>query len=164
VKRAPLKRKTPLRSRSRLRIQSDDDSAEVKRRIQAFLRECVIIRDGGCVLRLYPESGACGGCRNDGQLILQAEHLVTRSNSVSYGDLRNIVCLCQRHHGFFKPQYSRLYWELIERHIGPERWAWIKRVEADRRPYRFYLADWKALEVGLTADLAKLRADPTFRL
>lgn len=83
--------------------------------------------------------------------------MVTRSNSVSYGDLRNIVCLCQRHHGFFKPQHGRLYWELIERHIGPERWAWIKRVEADLRPYRFFLSDWLKIEAALKSDVVALR-------
>jgi hypothetical protein len=149
VKRSPLKRKTPLRSRSKHRVQGDDDSAAVKERIQTLLREIVVLRDGGCVLRWYPEAGQCGGYRTDGQLILQAEQLVTRSNSVSYADLRTIVCLCRHHHGHFKPEHSQLYWELIERHIGPERWAWIKRVEADKRPYRFYLSDWLKIESAL---------------
>jgi hypothetical protein len=26
--------------------------------------------------------------------------------------MRNIVCLCSHHHGRFKPQHGRLYWEL----------------------------------------------------
>jgi hypothetical protein len=36
----------------------------------------------GRILCHYPESGTCGGYRQDGQLILQAEHLVTRSSSI----------------------------------------------------------------------------------
>ena len=52
-------------------------------RIQALLRAIVIITDGGCVLRFYTEAGACGGYTNAGDLILQAEHLVTRANSIS---------------------------------------------------------------------------------
>jgi len=68
----------------------------------------------------------------------------TRSNSVSLADMRNIVCLCRHHYGHFKPEHSRFYWELVHRHIGPERAAWLDRVEQDKRPNRFYLADWKA--------------------
>jgi len=156
LRRTPFKsRGKPLQRRAKLRVHSDQDSAVVKERIQALLRACAIARDGGCVLRHYAEAGACGGYRNDGQLIYQAEHLVTRSNSVSYADMRNIVCLCRHHHGHFKPEHSRLYWELIERHIGPERWAWVRRVETDHRPYRFYLSDWLKLEAALKAELAQ---------
>jgi hypothetical protein len=129
----PLRRKTPLKRTSKLNIESDADSAVVKKRIQALLRETAILRDGGCVLRWYPEAGECGGYRKDGQFILQAEHLVTRSSSATYADMRNIVCLCVHHHGHFKPQHSYLYWVLIERHIGPTNWAWFKRAEADKK-------------------------------
>lgn len=139
--------------RTRLKRKSKSDTAQCKDRIQKLLREHVIQRDGGCVLRHYEEAGACGGYRNDGVLILQAEHLITRSNSGSYGEMGNIVCLCKRHHGFWKPQHSRLYWELIERHIGEERWTWLKRVEADKRPHRFTLYDWEKTEMGLRQDL-----------
>src|ERR1700733_1626491 len=97
-----LKRKSPLREKS------DSPTAQCKSRIQALLRAIAILRDGGCVLRFYSEAGACGGYRNDGELILQAEHLNTRERNISYGDIRNIECLCQRHHGYFKPQYGAL--------------------------------------------------------
>lgn len=149
MKRTPLKRKIPLRSRSKLRVEGHSDVAEIKRNIQALLREAVIARDKGCVMRHFPEAGACGGYRRDGALILQFEHLVTRANSASFGDVRLGVCLCQRHHIFWKPQHSQLYWQLIERQIGPERWNLLQRVLADRSPHRFYLADWKAIEAAL---------------
>jgi hypothetical protein len=58
------------------------------------------------------------------------------------------VCLCRHHHGHFTPEHSRLYWELIHRHIGPERLAWLGHVEQDKRRYRFYLADWKGIEAA----------------
>jgi hypothetical protein len=106
------------------------------------------------VLRHYPEAGACGGYRNDGELVLQGEHLNSRTNAVTYGDMRNIVCLCRHHHIDWKPQHSRLYWKLIHQHIGPERSAWLDRVQEDKRPYRFYTSDWQAIEVALTAELA----------
>ena len=160
MKRSFLKRRTPLRkSGASKRPKSDQDTvSHCKARIQALLREIVMIRDGGCVLRQFPEeAGACGGYRKDGQLILQAEHLVTRANSISYGDLRNIVCLCQRHHGFFKPQHSRLYWELIEHIVGYKTWDWIKAVEKDKRPHRTTLWDWQKIELSLRQHLTKLQ-------
>lgn len=137
MKRTPLnkKSKTPL--------------ALCKERIQGILRDCVIARDGGCVLRHYPEAGRCGGYRNDGELILQGEHLITRERNISYGDLRNIVCLCRHHHGSWKPQHSRLYWELVEKIVGPERWEWIKRVERDRKTYPMGLYEWQKIELAL---------------
>lgn len=165
MKRTPLKRKTPLKARRRpqnalgrplLRQIGKDAVPQAKKRIQALLREKAIQRDGGCVLRHYPEAGPCGGYRKDGGLILQAEHLVTRVNSISYGDMRNIVCLCRHHHGRFKPQHGRLYWELVERHVGPERWAWIRRVEEEHRnhkTHRMTLWDWQKVDLALRADL-----------
>jgi hypothetical protein len=134
-------------------------SAQAKKRIQALLREIAIIRDGGCVLRFYSEAGACGGyASSSGHLILQAEHLVSRARSVSFGDMRNIVCLCAHHHGHWKTRNSRRYWELIESIIGPERWAWIKRVEADQKAYPMGFYDWLKIEMALKAELRDLKA------
>ncbi len=129
---------------------------DVKKEIQDTLRQIVIIRDGGCVLRDYPESGQCGGFANDGHLILQAEHLVTRGNSISYGDTRNIVCLCMRHHNFFKPQHSLLYWKLIEQIIGPERWKYVQKIQADESAHMSYKVDFTLVLVGLKQELRKL--------
>lgn len=140
-------KRTPLRKKGK------SETAQCKDRIQALLRQLAIKRDGGCVLRNYPEAGACGGFRKDGELILQAEHLNTRERNISYGDMRNIVCLCKRHHGCWKPQYSRLYWELIEKIIGKKRWKWLKRVEADKKSYPMGLHEWTKIEIGLKQEL-----------
>ncbi len=150
MKRSWLKRKSPLKQKS------ENPTAECKERIQALLRAIAIIRDGGCVLRFYSQAGACGGYRNDGTLILQAEHLNTRERNISYGDMRNIVCLCQRHHGYFKPQHGALYWSLIRRHIGEQRWAWLERIIADNRTYHMGLHEWVLVEIALRAELARL--------
>lgn len=101
MKRAWLRRKSPLKAKS------NNFTAQYKDRIQALLREIVIGHDGGCILRHYPEAGACGGYRKEGELILQAEHLNTRERNISYGDMRNIVCLCRHHHGQWKPKKRR---------------------------------------------------------
>ena len=162
MKRTPLKRGTSQLKRSpmkrgtkKLRSKSTSDVSVCKEHIQALLRELAIKRDGGCILRHYGESGACGGYRNDGELVLQAEHLVTRSNSISFGDLNNIVCLCKHHHIQWKPQHSRMYWQLVHTHIGEKRSNWLNKVEADKRTYRYTLYDWQKIEMNLRQQLKK---------
>lgn len=126
--------------RSRLRRVGKSSAAASKRRIQALLRVNVIRRDGGCVLR---DLGHCS-------TVLQAEHLNSRRHSRTFGDLRNIVCLCQFHHIFWKKQNERRYWELIEGKIGPERWAWLKEMEKDHKPFK---ANWVEIEKALVDNL-----------
>lgn len=139
---------------SRLRKKSNNRTALCKDRIQGLLRELAINRDGGCVLRKYPEAGVCGGYSpKSGKMILQAEHLNTRERNVSFGDMRNIVTLCLRHHHFFKQQYGPLYWELIEKVIGPERWAWLKKVQMDRKTYTMGFWEWSKTEWALKREL-----------
>ena len=136
VKRTPLKRKTGLkrtawgkngsvkpRMGSRLRVVGQSTSTDLKKEIQAVLRQIVIKRDGGCFLRHYenqinPQYKKCGGYRKDGNLILQAEHLHSRSNAISFSDSRLVVCVCQRHHIYYKPQHSAEYNQLSEDFIG----------------------------------------------
>ena len=157
LKRTPFKRKPPqpkVKKQKSYKLPNHPSSKDLKKDIQALVRQIAIIRDGGCVLRHFPEAGQCGWLRNDGQLILQGEHLVTRSNSSSYGDMRNIVCLCAHHHGHFKPQYSRLYWSLIRKYIGEERWNWIERVEADKTPHKM---DWKLVKLALEQELREVK-------
>lgn len=166
MKRSWLKRKTELKAkkpwnppktalrRTKIRVVGHSDTAELKKEIQAILRDMAIIIDGGCVLRHYPEAGACSGYRKDGELILQAEHLITRGNTATFGDMRNIVCLCRHHHGHFKPQESLLYWDLIKRYVGKTRWAWIERARADRSPHKI---DLKLLKIVLEQDLRKMK-------
>ena len=132
------------------------DSAKAKREIQGLLRQIVIRRDGGCVLRNYSEAGACGGWTKDGELILQAEHLNSRERSVSFGDTRNVVCLCKNHHIFFKKRHGALYWDLIRQHIGEERWAWFKGVSRDQKSYPMSAWDWEKVILGLRQELREL--------
>ena len=143
--------------RTKLRRIGKSEVSKCKRDIQATLRQIVILRDGDCVLSKFPEAGACGGYRQDGGKILQAEHLITRERNITFGDLRNIVCLCLRHHGYWKPQNSRLYWELIEKAIGKKRWAWIKKVEKDRGIYKMGIYEYGKIELVLKSELQSLK-------
>lgn len=142
--------------KSPLRRKGKSETSKTKDRIQKLLRECVILRDKGCILRHYTEAGKCGGYRNDGELILQAEHLNTRERNISFGDLRNIVCLCLYHHGYFKQKQGALYWDLVRRHIGEKRWKWLQRVITDRKVYPMGAYEWGLTEKVLQQELQKL--------
>lgn len=136
---------------STLRKEGKSEVAQAKKRIQALLRELAIRRDGGCIMRKH--LGMLPSRYRECDEVLQAEHLNTRGASGSYGDMRNIVCLCRRHHIFFKPQYSQLYWEIIEQHLGKEGWAWYKRVRDDYAAHPMRLWDWQQIELALKQDL-----------
>lgn len=72
--------------------------------------------------------------------------------------IRNIVCLCQRPHGYFKQQNGALYWDLIRKHIGEERWAWLQRMIADRKTYPMGIFEWQKVELALKQELNVLAA------
>ena len=148
MKRSYLKRKT------KLRVAGVSDTAELKREIQAILRDIVIKRDKGCIMRFYPHTGACGAYTKAGNLILQAEHLIARNNTKTFGDTRNVICLCQRHHIYWKPTNSSLYWELIEKHLGKKSWEWIQKCRDDRTAYKI---DLKLVLLGLEKELKDLQ-------
>ncbi len=137
----PLRSKTPIKRKTKLRVVGHSTTTELKNEIQAMLRKIVIKRDGGCFLRHYkgkiqPQYMNCGGYRNDGELILQAEHLHSRSNANSFSDSRLVVCCCQRHHIYYKPQYSDEYNSLAREFIGEERSKLWDSVKADRSPHK----------------------------
>jgi len=162
LKRSYLKRK-PIglggsklpRRGSKLRIKGISDASQDKREIQALLRQLVILRDGGCWMRHYSEAGSCGGRRNDGTIIYQAEHLHTRANSASYADSRLVVCICVHHHIHWKPQHSARYNELARDFIGEKRSKLWAAVQADRSPHKI---DWKIAIIGLNQELKALSA------
>lgn len=124
MKRTPLKRK------------SKSDSAKLKDEIQATIRELVIRRDGGCIFRNRIDVGPCGLYNTVGELVLQAEHLVTRSRAKYFADPRNVVCLCGYHHLFFKPQHSVRYWKAVENEIGEDRWKWLQLALEDHTAHK----------------------------
>lgn len=152
MKRTPLKRISKPLKRTKLRLVGHSTTSELKIEIQALLRQIVIKRDGGCVLRNYPETGACGGYRKDGELILQAEHLHTRSNAASFADTRLVICLCSRHHIFYKPQHADEYYKIVRKHIGTIRSILLDRVQQDYSPHK---VDLKMEKIALEQELKK---------
>src|SRR3990167_4440459 len=152
MKRSGFKQKitTPMK-RTKIRVVGHSTTAELKNDIQAILRLIAIKRDKVCVLSHHSEAGNCGSERNkNGEPILQAEHLNSRSNTGTFGDMRNIVLLCKYHHMFWKKKNSALYWELIKKEIGKERYTWYQRARDDHRAYK---VDLRLILIGLKQEL-----------
>lgn len=149
-----LKRKSPLKRNTTIRIKAHSTTTEQRDEVQRLLREICIKRDKTCLLSFYPETGLCGPQKKDGHLVLQAEHLNSRQNSISFADSRNVVLLCQRHHIYWKPQHSKRYWEIIEEVIGPNRWEWLEEVQDFAASHRTYKLDYKLAIIALKQELS----------
>lgn len=149
-----IKRNTPLNSRSKLRLKGSSDVSVLKDEIQDLVREIVIRRDGGCILRDYTGVPPCGGYRNDGELVLQADHLITRANSATYDDTRLIVCVCKGHHGW-KKYNEKLYNAAVRELLSPARVTLWDRAEEERhRPTHRISSDWRVSVAALKQELA----------
>lgn len=140
--------------RSYLKRQGTSDTALIKREIQRVLREIVIARDGGCVLRQLRH---CGGELNTDGVVIQADHLISRGNSATYADSRLVVCVCKSCH-YWKSVAGNLrkseYDALIKTVISKERVELWEQCEQDSwKPRKM---DWKMELVALEQELAKL--------
>lgn len=114
--------------------KSKSESALTKDAIQAMVRAIVMKRDGGCILRDY---------RPNHTSILQADHLITRSNSATYADTRLIVCVCTGCHGW-KHWHKEEYDALVKSILTPDRvQLWTRAEAASWQPHRKYTYDWK---------------------
>ena len=136
------------------------DTAEIKDRIQALLRAIVIARDGGCILR---DVRHCNGLPNIPGVVLQADHLITRTNSATFADTRLVVCVCRPCHGWKSlggNQRKAQYDALVRTLLPPDRVALWDRCEQDSwRPHRTFMSDWRLAEVVLKGELYDPRGD-----
>ena len=165
IKRTPLKRKTPLnrgkkalKSSGKLRKVGKSPTTLIKAEIQRLLREIVMKRDGGCFLRHYRDKIEhqylnCGPTKLNGELVLQAEHLHSRTNAISFSDSRLVVCCCQRHHFYYKKQYPAQYEQFARDFIGKQRAELLDRVRTYHRPVK---VDLKLEKLALEQELEKL--------
>ena len=141
---------------TKLRIKGISDTATIKQDIQDALRAHVIKRDKGCILRNIYGIPKCNGYRTDGELILQADHLVTRSNSATYGDTRLVVCVCKGHHGW-KKWHEREYNALLkEKVLDKEIVKLWERCERESWRLRKYTTDWKLALLAIQKETEKL--------
>jgi hypothetical protein len=130
--------------RTKLRIAGHSTVSEQKREIQSIVRSIVILRDGGCILRKIRY------CEDP---VLQADHLITRSNSATYADTRLIVCLCRSCHGW-KHWNEKQYDELVKRILPKDRVdLWDRCLKDSWRPMRTSSQDWKMAILYLKNEL-----------
>lgn len=129
--------------RTRLRLVGVSTTTEQKNEIQALVREIVMKRDGGCVLRKI---------RNCNDPVKQADHLVTRGNSATFADTRLIVCLCRSCHGW-KHWNKEEYDNVIRQVLSPERVKLWDACEKDHQAHKTYKPDWKMAILALKQEL-----------
>ena len=141
-------------SRTPLRRKSKSPVSQTKDRIQALVREIVMIRDGGCVLK---EVRHCGGELDTEGVVIQADHLITRGNSATYADTRLIVCLCKSCHGW-KHWHKEEFDALVKTILSKERVELWEKCEKDSwNPKRTTAYDWSLEEVALTKELLEIQ-------
>lgn len=155
MKRSGFKNKArkPLR-RTRLRVAGHSSASDDKREIQRLLREIVLLRDGKCILwgiRCGHEVGMEG-------MVWQAEHLIERSNSATYGDSRLVVLVERSCHGwkhFTKSNHDQ-YDEWARSRIPKDRVDLWDRCRKDSwRPKPG--SDWKLTIAALKQELGHLK-------
>jgi hypothetical protein len=151
-RKTPLERKTRINRRGRLRVEGHSETAELKREIQSLVRDIVILRDKGCILR---DIRRCNGV--PGLAVLQADHLITRANSATYADTRHIVCVCRGCHGWKSlgdNQRTAEYDALVKTILPQDRVRLWELAEAERlRAYPMRANDWKLQVVLLKQEL-----------
>ncbi len=139
--------------RSKLRVAGVSDTAKTKKRIQVLLREIVMKRDKGCILRDF----RCHTTTQTPGVVWQADHLLSRSNSATYGDSRLVVLICRPCHGW-KSLGSNLrkaeYDALVRSILPPERVSLWNMAELQAGRLQGVKMDWKLVEISLQQELA----------
>ncbi len=156
LKRAGFARTAKLKPKTRkVRVAGQETAKELKKDIQAILREIVMLRDKKCILygiKCNHEIGV-----NDEGIVWQAEHLVERSNSATYADLKLVVLVCKNCHGwkhFTKSNHDQ-YDRWVKTKLSPDRVAHWDRCCEDS--WRATKVDWKLTKLALEQDLNKLK-------
>lgn len=130
-----------------MRKSAKTETAKLKERIQALVREIVIKRDKHCVLR---------GFRFPCSKVLQAHHLISRGKNIGFADTRLIVLVCNGHHTaitFATGSDRWVYENFIRGMIGKERAALLDRAEADQKSHPMSAWDWGKVVLALEAEL-----------
>ena len=101
----------------------------------------------------------CNGFTKAGELVLQADHLITRANSATYADYRLLVCVCKGHHGW-KKWHEREYNALLKIMLPAERVALWDACEKDSWcPHRTSASDWLKEEAFLRMKLPTIQPE-----
>lgn len=140
---------------TRLNTFGKSHTSVIKRDIQAYLREIVMLRDGGCILRHLRH---CRGLV--GESVIQADHLITRANSGTYADSRLVVCVCRLCH-FWKKYHEAEYNQLVRSLLPQDRIDLWDACEKERLSHRAHKMDWAMELVNLKVERGKLKQAPT---
>ncbi len=153
MKRTALKRSSKSMKRTKIRLVGHSTVSDLKKEIQSLVREIVMIRDGGCILRFVRN---CGG--EIRQAVMQADHLISRANSATFADTRLIVCLCRPCHGGFKQWHKEQYDALVKSILPKETVAlWDKCQQDSWRVSKKGAYDWNIEIVALKQELARIK-------
>lgn len=128
-----------------MRKRALTESAKLKDAIQKVVRQIVIRRDGGCLLKGF-KGFACNP-------VLQADHLISRGRNIGYADTRLIICLCKAHHTAKTFDTTRDYETEIRFRIGGERAKLWDKVKADQKSHPMGAHDWAKELMALQAEL-----------
>lgn len=141
-----------IKTSSKLPPALYEDTKSLKEQIQKLLREIVMIRDKKCILYGIKCSRQIG----DEGVVWQAEHLIERSNSSTYADLRLVVLVCRNCHGWkhFKKSNHDLYDEIVRSKLSPELVAHWDRCKADTKAYK---VDWRLEKIALEQELKRIK-------
>lgn len=131
-------------------MRGTSETSVLKENIQELLREIVMKRDNGCVLRQVRH---CGGELDTEGVVIQCDHLLTRANSATYADSRLVVCLCVICHGW-KHFHKKEYDEVVKTVLSKKTIKLWDECEKDSwNATRKYSADWKVHIIQLKQEL-----------
>ena len=138
---------------------SSSPTATAKRDIQEYVRQIVILRDGGCIYRGVKGLPPCNGyAGEDNHLVLQADHLISRGKNIGFADTRLIVCVCKGHHTAKTFDHSGVYEPIARELIGKTRAELWDKVKADGGNYPMGYSDWLICIAALKQELSALEA------
>ena len=151
MKRTPLKRSGKPLKRGKLRLVGHSSTSELKREIQAILRQIALLRDKECVLM---------GIRREHTKVMQYDHLITRANSATYADSRLGVLVCSGCH-LWKKWHKEEYDSLVRGVLlltGQKKRVklWEECQKDSWRPTPARTSDWKLAKLALEQELKEL--------
>lgn len=163
LRRTSLKRgASPSLKKTKLRKKGKSEVSTTKDKIQDVLRDIVILRDGGCIARDQEWHENCGGYTKDGKLVLQADHLIEKSNSETYAMIPLVICVCKGLHGWkhFKKSNHDLYNQRMKELLPESTIKLWEKMEADSwRPKKVGAYDWNLKLAELEQILKEMQGD-----
>ena len=141
-----------------LRRVGKSPTAKLKQEIQATLLAIAKIKfKGECIGKKWGH--ICSGWKNNGEIIYQCDHLLSRSNSATFADHRLTVLVCKGLHGW-KSVGSNLrkqeYDELVKSVLPKEIVKLWDRCEKEK--WRVSKMDWQLELLILQKELVALQS------